>query len=109
MESLNDLLQWLEQQGVLLFDRRLPFSNPKTKATTIHLKGTDTWGMFFDHSRIETLAEEKTSVLHESGHYSTGAIHEVFSPFDLVEKHEYKADKWAVQRALSVEELDEAF
>ena len=30
------------------------------------------------------------------------------SRFDLVEKHEYKADKWAVERALTADELDEA-
>ena len=53
-------------------------------------------------------AEEKSAVLHEGGHYATGTTHEVCSPWDLVEKHEYKADKWAVQRALTAEELDEA-
>lgn len=36
------------------------------------------------------------------------ATHEVNSPFDLVAKHEYKADKWAIERALSVDELDDA-
>lgn len=40
--------------------------------------------------------------------YATGATHEVNSPFDLVAKHEYKADKWAIERALSVVELDDA-
>ena len=47
-------------------------------------------------------------MLHEGGHYATGTTHEVSSPYDLVEKHEYKANKWAVQRALSSDELDDA-
>jgi len=32
----------------------------------------------------------------------------VSSPYDLVAKHEYKADKWAVRRLISAEELDAA-
>ena len=45
---------------------------------------------------------------HECGHYATGATHKVLSSQDLIEKHEYKADKWAVEYALSPADLDEA-
>ena len=108
MENLNNLRQWLYGEGVFVFDRQLPFSNDETKAATIKLNSHDTWGIFIDLGRHQTEAEEKTTLLHESGHYATGTTHEVSSPFDLVEKHEYKVDKWAVVRALSAEELDEA-
>lgn len=108
MENLDNLRQWLRDEGVLLCDQNLPFSDENTKAATIHLNASNTWGIFTDSQRYETRAEEKSVLLHESGHYATGATHELSSPFDLVEKHEYSADKWAVVRALSVEELDEA-
>lgn len=107
MENLNDLRQWLDDEGVFLFDRQLPFHNGDSHAVTIRLNG-DVWGIFLDGGRLRTSAEEKSAVLHEAGHYATGATHAVDSPFDLVAKHEWKADKWAVQRALSAEELDEA-
>lgn len=108
MENINNLQQWLHDRDVLLFDRQLPFSDERTKATTIHLTETDTWGVFMDSGRIKTAAEEKSVLLHECGHCATGATHAVCSPFDLVAKHEYRADKWAVKRALSADELDQA-
>ncbi len=108
MENLNNLKQWLHDRDILLFDRHLPFSNENTKATTIHLTSTDTWGVFMDLGRIKTSAELKSVLLHECGHCATGTTHAVSSPFDLVTRHEYKADKWAVKRALSADELDQA-
>lgn len=61
-----------------------------------------------DFGNIHSSAEELVVVAHEGGHISTGATHKVNSPYDLIEKHEYKADKWAVQKLIPEEELDEA-
>lgn len=109
MENLANLYNWLENEGVFVFDRRLPFSKKDSNAATIRLKPPfEAWGIFLDRKRLKTAPQEKSALLHEGGHYATGATHEVSSPFDLVEKHEYKADKWAVERALTAEELDEA-
>lgn len=109
MEDLNSLYQWLDDEGVFVFDRQLPFSNDGSKATTIRLKPPrEAWGIFLDKGWLETKREEKAALLHEGGHYATGTTHEMASPCDLVERHEYKADKWAVERALSAEELDKA-
>ena len=108
MESLDSLYQWLQHEGVYLFDRQLPFSNTATKALTLQLQTCGAWGIYLDKGRLETKAEEESAVLHEAGHYSTGTTHQVSSPWDLVEKHEYKADKWAVERKLTVQELDDA-
>lgn len=109
MENLTNLYKWLDKEGVFLFDRKIPFSKKESKAATIRLKFPfDAWGIFLDKQRLKTVPEEKSALLHEGGHYATGATHEVCSKFDLVEKHEYKADKWAVERALTADELDEA-
>lgn len=109
MENLNSLYQWLDHEGIFVFDRQLPFSQKDSKAFTLKLNPPyETWGIFLDKGRLKTKAEEKATVLHECGHYATGTTHKVNSPFDLVEKHEYKADKWAVERALSEDELDDA-
>lgn len=108
MENLDSLYQWLHDEGVFLFDRQLPFSKKNSNALTVNLSGSDTWGIFLDGGELNTTAKKKSALLHEGGHYSTGTTHEVCSPWDLVAKHEYKADKWAVERALSEEELDEA-
>lgn len=107
MESLTELRRWLMDEGVFLFDRQLPFHGGRTHAVTIRL-ADGTWGIFLDGDRLDTAAKEKSTALHEAGHYATGATHALCSPYDLVAKHEYKADKWAVQRAFSAQELDDA-
>ncbi len=107
MEKLNDLRQWLEGEGVYLFDRQLPFHNDTSHAVTIRL-GDNVWGIFLDGDHLRTTAAEKSALLHEGGHYATATTHALNSPFDLVAKHEHKADKWAVQCAFTAEELNEA-
>lgn len=76
------------------------------QAVTMEMDGR--WAVFMDFANIPTAADELVIVAHEGGHVSTGATHRVDSPYDLVEKHEYKADKWAVQRLITAEELDGA-
>jgi len=108
MKSLNSLYGWLHDEGVILISRPLPFSNPETAASTITIDGTGACGIFLDTDHIASLAEEKVVMFHEGGHYATGAMHKVASKFDLIEKHENKADKWAIQQVLSADDLDQA-
>jgi hypothetical protein len=108
METLNNLCTWLDRESVFLFDRQLPFSNETAHALTVRFRQPEAWGIFLDTERLPTLTEKKTALLHECGHYATGATHELSSRFDLIEKHEYKANKWAARRAVSEEELDQA-
>ena len=108
MEKLDSLYQWLHEKGVYLFDRQLPFSNGATKALTVELKASNDYGIFLDKGRLKSKAEEVSALAHEAGHCATGATHELSSPFDLIEKHESKADKWAIERLVSSDELDAA-
>lgn len=108
MRDLTELYERFEADGVFVFDRQLPFSNEQTKAVTIRINDSGTTGVFLDRGRIETSAEEAVTLLHEGGHCATGTTHSIVSPYDLIEKHEYKADKWAVQDAVSKEELNAA-
>lgn len=108
MENLTELYDWLHNEGVMMISRSLPFSNLGTKAAAIKLLGTGTYGIFVDMPRIETTAEEKVIMFHEGGHYATGATHEVSSKYDLIEKHEHLADRWAIEQVLSAADLDAA-
>ena len=76
------------------------------KAATVELGGR--YGVFMDFSNIHNSSEELVAVAHEGGHISTGATHKVNSAYDLIAKHEYKADKWAIKALIPVEELDVA-
>lgn len=108
MEKLNELYNWLASERVLVSEQRLPFDSHNTRAVTVHINDADMWGIFLDKDKMNSTADEAEALYHEAGHYATGATHAVHSPFDLVEKHEYKANKWAVQNAISEDELDEA-
>lgn len=108
MTNLDRLHQWVSDEGIFLFDQHLSFSNKSTKAATVQLHGSDKWGIFLDSKRMDSPAEELSTLLHECGHYATGATHQISSPIDLIERHEYKADKWAVCRWIPAEALDRA-
>ncbi len=102
MDQTLNLYNELNQRGAHFYLWDLG----EDSAATIELDGR--YGIFMDFDNIATSAEEQVVVAHEGGHVSTGATHAVSSPFDLVAKHEYKADKWAVQRLISAQALDAA-
>ena len=102
MDRLLGVYQELAEQGVSLFT----WDIGEEKAATLEMGGR--YAVFMDFDNIPTRAEELVVIAHEGGHCSTGATHRVSSPYDLVEKHEYKAWKWAIQRLIPEEELDAA-
>lgn len=62
-----------------------------------------------DPFRLESSADEKVKLAHDIGHCETGAFYNRYSEIDIVEKHEYKADTWAIKRLITEDELKEAF
>lgn len=102
LDKLLGMYRKLSADGVRLFS----WDIGDEKATTMEMNGE--YAIFVDFDNIKDKAEETVVIYHEGGHASTGATHKVSSPYDLVEKHEYKAWKWAVQNFITAEELDEA-
>lgn len=102
MKKIISLYKELNDAGVRFYH----WDMDDLQAATIEQEGR--YGVFMDFGNIRTGAEELVVVAHEGGHICTGATHRVDSPYDLVEKHEYKADKWAIQRLIPEEQLDEA-
>lgn len=102
MDRLLSLYRKLNSDGVRFYLWPLQ----EDKAVTMEVGGT--YGIFMDFDNIQSSKEETTIVAHEGGHASTGATHKVCSPIDLVEKHEYKAWKWAVKNYITEDELDDA-
>ena len=100
MDRLLALYQKLSQAGTKFYMWDLN----NDKAVTLEVGGA--YGIFMDFDNIHSSRDEAAVVAHEGGHASTGATHKVCSPFDLVEKHEYKAWKWAVQNYISEDDLD---
>ena len=48
---------------------------------------------------------EKVCLAHELGHCELGAFYNRYSRFDVISKHEYRADKWAAQHIIPYEDF----
>lgn len=52
--------------------------------------------------------DEKTKLAHELGHCETGSFYNQYTPHDVRQKHENRADKWAIKKLVPKDELQEA-
>lgn len=102
MDKLLELYQKLCDAGVSFFT----WDIEDKAATTIEMAGR--YAVFMDFDCICTRKKELAVLAHEGGHIMTGATHRICSPYDLIAKHEYKADKWAVQEVIPKDKLDAA-
>ena len=52
--------------------------------------------------------QERVHLGHELGHCVTGSFYNQYAKADLRQRHENRADKWAVRRLIPVDALDDA-
>lgn len=52
--------------------------------------------------------QERIHLAHELGHCITGSFYNRYSNFDCRQRHENRADKWAIRQLITPEELDQA-
>lgn len=53
-----------------------------------------------DNSKVYTYAEEQARIGHELGHCLYGGFYSKSTPFDIVERHEVRADHWYIRHAI---------
>ena len=61
-----------------------------------------------DPQKLSSETDERNKLAHELGHCITGSFYNQYSDFDCRQRHENKADKWAIQALVPVEDLDAA-
>lgn len=66
------------------------------------------YAVFIDTAQIGTSAELNHVLAHEAGHCSTGALHKLNSPFELVQQHEDRANRWAIENCIPFYKLKNA-
>lgn len=99
MVSLADIYEALRAEDVRLYLYDIGFA----AAATVEQDGR--YAVFYDPAAARSTAALKECLAHECGHCATGATHRVGSPWDLIEKHEYKANRWAIERFLPYESI----
>lgn len=61
-----------------------------------------------DPSIKDGAAEERVHLGHELGHCLTGSFYSIHTAIDSRQRHENKADKWAIRKLIPADSLDEA-
>ena len=85
----------------------IPFFGCPQPAATIRDQGA--YAVFLDFSQIQSTRLLRGIYYHELGHLATGALHKVDSPYELVGRSEYRANRYVAQRFLTQEAFREAF
>ncbi|MBQ0084057.1 MAG: ImmA/IrrE family metallo-endopeptidase [Clostridiales bacterium] len=81
------------------------FTLPQNKSVCVAVGQNEFIGL--DNSGL-TRADEKVCLAHELGHFQTGSLYNMYSPLDIREKHEKKADKWAIVKLVPKRKLLQA-
>lgn len=96
---LNDLYSRLDENNITTFEQYIP----DAKALTIEIRNR--YAVFLDRYKIGSETDELCILAHEIGHIETGATHRLYSPYELIEQHEYKANAWAIRQLMPKAEV----
>lgn len=103
MFEISDFFDYCKKYGVDV----IPYDHcPKAGAT---IRDAGFYAVFLDFTKIKSTRLLRGICYHELGHVATGALHKVDSPYELAERSEYRANRWAAENYLTQEDFREAF
>lgn len=103
MFELSHFYDYCKQNNVMV----IPFDGMPSEGATLR-DGSD-YGIFLDFTKIKTTRQLRGTCMHEQGHTATGALHKVSSPFETVERAEYRANRWVAEHLLTADDFRNAF
>ncbi|WP_298069690.1 ImmA/IrrE family metallo-endopeptidase [uncultured Mailhella sp.] len=68
----------------------------------------DTYAIALDPWKLPTIADETVRLGHELGHCETCSFYNRWAALDIRQKHENRADKWAIKKLIPKDELETA-
>ena len=101
--KVPDLYVIAKQQNIEVIETSLPENG---SLSLMDDKGNCYIGI--DQSVMDGGALELVHMGHELGHCLTGSFYNRYTQFDIRQRHENRADKWAILHLISVGDLDEA-
>jgi len=101
--NVLDLYNLAEQQNIEVIETHLPENG---SLSLMDERGNCYIGI--DESVMDGDALERVHMGHELGHCLTGSFYNRYTPYDLRQRHENRADKWAILQLVQEEALDEA-
>ena len=103
MQCLVDVYEKIQNEKIEVFTR----SMKPCDAATVEVEGE--YGIFIDRKKITNKQDEFMALSHEYGHCKSGATHKLYSPYQMVEQHEYRANRAAVYEFLPLDTIVSAF
>ena len=101
--EITALYDFARQQNIEV----IPFPMEKNGSMSIQMEGGRcVIGM--DASVRDESCQERVHLGHELGHCVTGSFYSIHTAVDCRQRHENRADKWAIQALIPVEALDAA-
>lgn len=100
----SDLYRMAEEDGVGVFAYKLP----KTRSMSAVLPD-GYMAIGIDYDALTSTAEERVHLAHEIGHCKTGSFYNKYSCYDVREKHERRANVYAVLHLMPLDEIHEAY
>ena len=98
MNSL-ELYKLAEESGVSVQTHPLPLN----ESVSFRLEGD--YYALIDPAQMETSADERVHLAHELGHCVTGNFYNPYSKLDVREKHEHRANVWAIRQLIPMDNL----
>lgn len=103
MIALPELYRQAEQEHIAVLRHPLE----KTGSMSLMLSTGDCFiGM--DEGILDGDVQERIHLTHEMGHCITGAFYNMYAAADTRQRHENRADKWAIRRLIPLDQLDDA-
>lgn len=103
MFELSDFYDYCRRNRVDV----IPYAGVPQPGATVRDRGE--YAVFLDFTKIRSARLLRGVCCHELGHVATGALHKVSSPYDLVERSEYRANRFVAERYLTAQDFREAF
>lgn len=94
VSTVIDFYQLAAQSGIPVVSLPLP------EAGSLSLQDGCKGVIGIDNSRTLTYGEEQARIGHELGHCLYGGFYTRTMPYDLAERHEIRADRWYILRAI---------
>lgn len=103
MKSLEEIHRIAEEQNITVDY----FGLSKREALSLMDKEGACY-IAIDPERIASEIDERNKLAHEVGHCITGSFYNQYAAIDCRQRHENRADKWAIRQLIPVDELDDA-
>lgn len=102
--ELLELYQLADEEHIPVYS----FDLPQTHSLSL-MNNDGSCAVAIDPFGLNSTKDETIRLAHELGHCITGSFYNRYSKFDIKEKSEYKANKWAIKKLIPKDKLQAAF